>query len=44
MANDPDVKRLFWFIFTGSRVGLNRLKIISELKKILLTLINLQKN
>ncbi len=33
MANDPDVKRLFWFIFTGSRGGLNRLKIISELKK-----------
>ena len=31
MANDPDVKRLFWFIFAGSRGGLNRLKIISKL-------------
>ncbi len=31
MANDPDVKRLLWFIFAGSRGGLNRLKIISKL-------------
>ena len=33
MANDPDVKRLFWYIFAGSRGGLNRLRIISSLKK-----------
>ena len=32
MANDPDVKRLFWYIFAGSRGGLNRLRIISSLK------------
>ena len=32
MANDPDTKRLLWFIFTGSRGGLNRLKIISKIK------------
>jgi predicted transcriptional regulator len=33
MANDPDAKRLLWFIFTGSRGGLNRLRIISSLKE-----------
>lgn len=33
MANDPDSKRLMWFIFTGSRGGLTRLRIISILKK-----------
>lgn len=33
MANDPDAKRLLWFIFAGSRGGLNRLKIISKLKE-----------
>lgn len=33
MANDPDAKRLLWFVFTGSRGGLNRLKIISKLKQ-----------
>jgi len=33
MANDPDSKRLLWFVFTGSRGGLNRLRIISALKK-----------
>ena len=32
MANDPDAKRLFWFVFAGSRGGLNRSKIISKLK------------
>ena len=32
MANDPDAKRLLWFVFAGSRGGLNRLKIISKLK------------
>ena len=33
MANDPYVKRLFWFIFAGSRGGLNRLRIIGVLKE-----------
>ena len=33
MVNDPDSKRLLWFVFTGSRGGLNRLRIISILKK-----------
>ena len=33
MTNDPDARRLLWFIFAGSRGGLNRLKIISQLKK-----------
>ena len=32
MADDPDAKRLLWFVFAGSRGGLNRLKIISKLK------------
>ena len=33
MANDPDAKRLLWFVFAGSRGGLNGLKIISKLKE-----------
>ncbi len=33
MANDPDAKRLLWFVFAASRGGLNRLKIISMLKE-----------
>ena len=33
MAHDPYAKRLLWFVFAGSRGGLNRLKIISELKQ-----------
>ena len=33
MANDADAKRLFWFIFAGSRGGLNRLRIISSLRE-----------
>ncbi len=33
MANDPYAKRLLWFVFTGSRGGLNRLKIIIKLKE-----------
>ncbi|MEX0861639.1 ArsR/SmtB family transcription factor [Nitrosopumilus sp.] len=33
MANDPYAKRLLWFVFAGSRGGLNRLKIISKLKE-----------
>jgi predicted transcriptional regulator len=32
MANDSDAKRLLWFVFLGSRGGLNRLKIISTIK------------
>jgi predicted transcriptional regulator len=33
MANDSDAKRLLWFVFSGSRGGLNRLKIISKIKQ-----------
>ena len=33
MANDPHAKRLLWFVFAGSRGGLNRLRIISTLKE-----------
>ena len=33
MSSDPDAKRLLWFVFAGSRGGLNRLKIISKLKE-----------
>ncbi len=33
MANDSDAKRLLWFVFSGSRGGLNRLKIISKVKE-----------
>ena len=33
MANDPNSKRLLWFLFAVSRGGLNRLKIISILKE-----------
>lgn len=33
MANDPDAKRLLWFVFAGSRGGLNRLKIIFKLRE-----------
>jgi predicted transcriptional regulator len=33
MANDSDAKRLLWFVFSGSRGGLNRLKIISKIKE-----------
>ena len=33
MTIDPDSKRLMWFVFAGSRGGLNRLRIISILKK-----------
>src|SRR3970282_3016694 len=32
MANDPYAKRLLWFVFAGSRGGLNRLKLVSVLK------------
>lgn len=33
MADDSHTKRLFWFIFAGSRGGLNRLKIIRTLQQ-----------
>ena len=30
---DPDVRRLLWFLFAGSRGGENRIRIISMLKE-----------
>ena len=33
MANDPHARRLLWFVFAGSRGGLNRLRIITVLKE-----------
>lgn len=33
MANDPHVKRLFWFLFAGSRGGLNRLRIVQTIRE-----------
>ena len=33
MANDPSSKRLLWFLFAGSRGGLNRLRIVNVLKE-----------
>ena len=33
MANDPHSKRLLWFLFAGSRGGLNRLRIVNVLKE-----------
>ena len=33
MINDPNAKRLLWFIFAGSRGGLTRLNIISKIKE-----------
>ena len=33
MANDPYAKRLLWFVFAGSRGGLNRLKLILAIKE-----------
>jgi len=32
MAIDPHARRLLWFVFAGSRGGLNRLRIITALK------------
>lgn len=32
MANDPHTKRLLWFVFAGTRGGINRLRIISALQ------------
>lgn len=33
MANDPYAKRLLWFVFAGSRGGLNRLKLVLTIKE-----------
>jgi predicted transcriptional regulator len=33
MAGDPYAKRLLWFVFTGSRGGLNRVRLISVIRK-----------
>ena len=32
MANDPYAKRLLWFVFGGSRGGVNRLRLVLTLK------------
>ena len=33
MANDPQAKRLLWFLFAGSRGGINRMRLISTLRE-----------
>jgi len=33
MVSDPYAKRLLWFVFTGSRGGLNRIRLISVIRK-----------
>lgn len=33
MAGDPYAKRLLWFVFAGSRGGLNRIRFISAIRK-----------
>ena len=33
MTGDPYVKRLLWFIFAGSKGGINRIRLISVLRK-----------
>lgn len=33
MVNDPYAKKLLWFVFAGSRGGINRLKIVNLLKQ-----------
>lgn len=33
MTGDPHAKRLLWFVFAGSRGGVNRLKIMKILKE-----------
>ncbi|MEM4252223.1 MAG: winged helix-turn-helix domain-containing protein [Candidatus Nitrosotenuis sp.] len=33
MANDPYAKRLLWFVFAGSRGGVNRLKLVKALRE-----------
>jgi len=34
MAGDPYAKRLLWFVFAGSKGGLNRIRLISTIRKI----------
>ena len=33
MAGDPYAKRLLWFVFAGSRGGLNRIRLISTIRE-----------
>lgn len=33
MVNDPYAKKLLWFVFAGSRGGINRLKIVNLLRQ-----------
>lgn len=33
MSPDPYAKRLMWFVFAGSRGGLNRIRIVSALRR-----------
>lgn len=33
MAGDPYAKRLLWFVFAGSKGGINRIRLISVLRK-----------
>ena len=33
MVNDPHAKRLLWFLFAGSRGGINRMRLISTLRE-----------
>jgi predicted transcriptional regulator len=33
MANDPYAKRLLWFVFAGSRGGVNRLKLVNAIRQ-----------
>ena len=34
MVGDPYAKRLLWFVFAGSKGGINRIRLISVLRKI----------
>ena len=33
MVGDPYAKRLLWFVFAGSKGGLNRMRLISTIRK-----------
>ncbi len=33
MANDPYAKRLLWFVFAGSRGGMNRLRLVQAIRE-----------
>jgi predicted transcriptional regulator len=33
MVNDPYAKRLLWFVFAGSRGGLNRLRLVNKIRQ-----------